>query len=516
MTPTDQANNLRLLACARMAEADRSAMRLGVSGLELMETAGRAVADAAADMVHFSGRVLVLCGPGNNGGDGFVAARYLAARGRAVSVAMLGSRDRLSGDAAVMADRYDGAIVPLSKASPDGVALVIDAVFGAGLNRGITEGSEVAELFDAIGRQGSKVLAVDVPSGLDGDTGSAMGAVLPADTTVTFFRRKPGHVLLPGRELCGHVIVADIGIPSKVLEHAFEPAGEPMTWVNAPSLWTAAVPDARVGQHKYSRGHTVVVSGEVGMSGAARLAARSALRIGSGLVTVAAPPGAMAAHASQFNAVLLSQAQTPDALRELLADRRKNSVVIGPGLGNTAEAFDRVIAVLEAKRAALVLDADALSCAAANRDMLFSAISRRQDRNVVLTPHEGEFTRLFGEMPGGKLERARQAAAKSGAVVLLKGADTVVAAPDGRAAINENAPPWLATAGSGDVLSGMIGGLLAQRMPAFEAANAAVWMHGEAGAQFGQGLIAEDIVEMLPAVLAGVCAGVGGWISTSR
>jgi NAD(P)H-hydrate epimerase len=364
------------------------------------------------------------------------------------------------------------------------------------------------------------VLSVDVPSGLDGTTGLAHGAVVQATRTVTFFRLKPGHLLLPGRMLCGTVEVADIGIPASVLA-----AIAPTTFSNLPALWLPQVPRPRVDAHKYARGHAVVVSGPPDATGAARLGARGALRIGAGLVTLVGTAPATAINATHSTAVMVKAVASDTALAEFLADRRRNAVLIGPGAGVGAATAASVLVVL-ASPAAAVLDADALTSFAPGAaeepvravgfgfvvrgaepgpsvDGLFAAVKARQ-APVVLTPHEGEFKRLFGATGEGesKLSRARQAAALSGAVVILKGADTVIASPDGRAAINGNAPPWLATAGSGDVLAGFVTGLLAQAMPAFEAASAAVWLHGACGAQCGRGLIAEDLPEALPRVLS--------------
>lgn len=495
---------LQLLTCQQMSRADQLAIAGGISDLELMENAGRAVADVALDMVPQGGRVAVMCGPGNNGGDGFVAARHLAAQGRIVLVGFFGNSDRQEGAAERMARQFDGKIEFLCPELLRGADLVIDAIFGAGLSRPIAADSDLDKVFQTIVAFDTPVLAVDVPSGLQGDGEQTEGVTLAATKTVTFFRRKPGHLLMPGRRLCGEVVLADIGIPSTVLNAPQLLNGEAPTFANAPALWLNCFPFPTIDGHKYHRGHTVAVSGDIEMSGAARLAARAALRIGSGLVTIAAPADSVPVHATQLNAILLAHAHAPDELRDLLADQRKNSVVIGPGLGLDAQALDQVLAVL-ASQAAVVLDADALTAASKEQEKVLSAIKKNGDRSVVLTPHEGEFARLFSEFygcsTGSKLERTRAAASCCGGIVVLKGADTVIAAPDGRAAINENAPPWLATAGSGDVLSGMIAGLRAQSMPAFESACAAVWLHGAAATLFGRGLIAEDIVEMLPRVL---------------
>ena len=525
-----------LLTNEQMGWADRLAVAAGVPSLTLMENAGRAVADEAERMVSPGARVVVLCGPGNNGGDGFVAARLLKERGYNVRVALLGVAARLKGDAAEMAARWKGSTSDAGLADLATADLVIDALFGAGLSRALD--GEAAQCVEAINASGKPVLAVDVPSGLDGTAGMAAGPAARATRTVTFFRRKPGHLLMPGRALCGDVVVADIGIPESVLEglgshpqrqqqrHGEMESITVTTWANAPELWQAQLPLPRADGHKYTRGHAVVVSGPRHQTGAARMGARGALRIGAGLVTVASPPEAVAINAAHLTAIMLKPFDRALGLAEILADERKNAVLIGPGCGTGSETCDLVTTVL-ASKAAAVLDADALTSFAAlekeavspvafgftprSRDQegssteaMLAAIRAKPERPVVLTPHEGEFKRLFGDLGGSKLDRATGAAHRTGAVVILKGPDTVIAAPDGRAAINENAPPWLATAGSGDVLAGFVTGLLAQHMPAFEAACAAVWLHGECGNRFGPGLIAEDLPEALPEVLRGL------------
>lgn len=485
---------LELLSVDEMRRADAAAIAGGVPGLTLMENAGRAVAEAAAEMVQTGARISVLCGPGNNGGDGFVAARHLKERGYGVRVALAGSRDSLKGDAAEMAKRWEGRVLPLVPALLGEADLIVDALFGAGLARPLEGG--VAVMVEAANASGAPILAVDVPSGLDGNSGDIKGTVaIRAARTVTFFRRKPGHLLLPGRALCGPVTVADIGIPERVLDDI-----RPQTACNAPALWRAVYPWPRPGGHKYDRGHAVAVSGGPETTGAARLGARGALRIGVGLVTVASPREALFVNAAHLTAVMVRAFDRPNGLADILADRRRNAVLLGPGAG-LDDATRTMVGIVLASGAAVVLDADALTVSAESPRTLFDAIGSRPDRAVVLTPHEGEFRRLFGAIEGSKLERARAAARTSGAIVLLKGPDTVIAAPDGRAAINENAPPWLATAGSGDVLAGFITGLLAQGMPAFGAACAAAWMHGECATAFGPGLIAEDLAETLPKVL---------------
>jgi hydroxyethylthiazole kinase-like uncharacterized protein yjeF len=479
-----------LLTSAEMSRADRLAIEGGISGMTLMEAAGRAVADAAAELAP-EGPVIVVAGPGNNGGDGFVAARRLAGAGREVAVLLHGDPARLKGDAATAFFRWAGTTAPATLPLPP-AALVIDALFGAGLDREVT--GPAADLVVAMNR-GAPVLAVDLPSGLNADSGRPLGTAVRAARTVTFFRRKPAHVLYPGRALCGQVTLADIGIPASVLEVI-----APATFENGPALWPAACrpPDAE--SHKYRRGHALVVSGPVARTGAARLAAGAALRAGAGLVTLASPPGALAVNAAHLTAVMLARVDGPADLATRLADPRFTALALGPGLGTGERERALVEAALSA-HPAIVLDADALTLWRDAPAAFFAAIAARA-APVVLTPHDGEFARLFPDLADApKPVRARAAAARSGATIVLKGPDTAIAAPDGRLAINANAPPWLATAGAGDVLAGIVTGLLAQGLPAFEAAAAAVWLHGAAGIEAGPGLTAEDLAPALRPVL---------------
>jgi hydroxyethylthiazole kinase-like uncharacterized protein yjeF len=488
---------MEVLTTAEMERADRLSIAAGTPGFALMMSAGQAVAEAAMALVE-EGPVLVVAGPGNNGGDGFVAAAELAARGREVSVILLCERDNLQGDAALAARGWKYPVLPFNSHAIGRPALIIDALFGAGLDRAVK--GEPLEMIEAINANGAPVLAVDLPSGVNGTTGAVMGTAVRASETVTFFRRKPAHLLLPGRIHCGRVRVADIGIDASVLEEI-----QPRTFENIPAAWRQSFPVPRIDGHKYDRGHVVVVSGGLAATGAARLAARGSSRAGAGLVTLASPRDALAVNASALLAVMVRAVDTPVEFAEMLGDKRFNTCVIGPGAGVGAQTRDFVLTALSAKRA-LVLDADALTSFADAPDRLFEAIKDSHDPQVVLTPHEGEFPRLFSDISNkhplrSKLGRVRAAAERCGAVVLLKGSDTVVAAPEGRATIAGNAPPWLATAGAGDVLSGMISGLLAQGVPAFEAASIGVWMHGEAAREAGPGLIAEDLPEVLPAVI---------------
>jgi len=491
-----QGFGMEVLTSAEMERADRLTIAAGTPGFALMLSAGQAVAEAAMDLVA-EGSILVVAGRGNNGGDGFVAAAELAARGREVSVILLCERDSLQGDAASAARGWKYPVLPFNPQAIGRPALIVDALFGAGLNRPVK--GDPHDMIEAINANGAPVLSVDLPSGVNGTTGAVMGVAIRAAETVTFFRRKPAHLLLPGRIHCGRVRVADIGIEAQVLAEI-----HPQTFENIPEFWRKCFPVPQADGHKYARGHAVIVSGDIAATGAARLSARGALRAGAGLVTLASPRDALAVNAAAVAAVMVRAIDTVVEFAELLGDQRLNTCVIGPGAGVGARTRDLVLTALSAKRH-LVLDADALTSFAEAPEHLFEAIKASQDPQVVLTPHEGEFPRLFSDMSNkhpnrSKLERVRDAAQRCGAVVLLKGPDTVVASPDGRATIAANAPPWLATAGAGDVLAGMTAAMLAQGVPAFEAASIAAWMHGEAAREAGPGLIAEDLPEVLPAV----------------
>ncbi len=501
MTEPAPSHNAQLLSIAEMSRADAITIASGIPGETLMEAAGKAVASEI--MARWQPTpCVILCGPGNNGGDGFVAARHLSDAGWEVRLALMGSMEHLKGDAAAHAARWQGAVVPLQASVLDGAGLVVDALFGAGLTRDID--GEARAVIEAVNGRDIPCVGVDMPSGINGDDGAVHGTAPRCALTVTFFRKKPGHLLLPGREFSGETVIADIGIPDAVLDEI-----APRTFENTPALWLRDFPWAQPGDHKYLRGH-VIVGGGAEMTGAARLAARGALRAGAGLVTIAAAPEAIPIYAVYMPAVLTAKVSEPADFAAVIKDPRRNTVLLGPGYGVNASTRAHVLAALGAGKRT-VLDADALTVFQDRPAELFDAISGSGGAPCVITPHEGEFARLFPGIASGevsKLTRARAAAKASGAHVLLKGHDTVIAAPDGRAVINSNAPASLATGGAGDVLAGLVAGLLAQGMAPAGAAAAATWLHGAAAASFGPGLIAEDLPDLIPVQLGNLKHGI--------
>lgn len=527
---------MELLTAAQMRAIEQTAIASGeVTGLELMERAGRGVVEAIFEewpkLATSPGRAVVLCGPGNNGGDGFVVARLLKGQRWDVEVFLYGDEAKLPPDAAENCRRWremgevrelsspilssaDKSCITEAAYSNSGTQLLIDALFGIGLSRPLTGLKEFLKLqdlyvtFDDL--MPLKTIAIDFPSGICSNSGRCLEidiaedwspSAVQADLTVTFHRPKVGHVVGDGALYCGKLAIKPIGLgPS-------EKEPKPVNFVVDPSGFGKGAAG-----HKYSHGHALVLSGGVGKGGAARLAARGALRIGAGLVTVGAPPSALIENAAQLNAIMLALIEGAEGLIEVLQDDRINVIVLGPGLGVSEHTRDLTLAALECERSA-VLDADALSSFAEAPETLFKAT---RGRNVVLTPHMGEFRRLFPDIAEtlsapaekgpafSKVDAACEAARRAGCVVLLKGPDTVVAGPEGGASVvsaaYERACPWLATAGSGDVLAGFIGGLMARGFPPETAAETGSWLHQECAREFGPGLIAEDLPETLPTV----------------
>lgn len=519
-----------LLTAAQMRAIEQAAIQSGeVTGLELMERAGTGVVEAIFEewpaLANAPGRAVVLCGPGNNGGDGFVVARLLVARGWAVEVFLYGDAEKLPPDARVNYERWCevGLVEPLTDEASFQADILVDALFGTGLTRPFVDLPAVRE---ALNDGQVPVVAVDLPSGLCADSGRSLGAApsLRADLSVTFHRMKLGHVLGDGPDLCGKTVIKDIGLAASVIEGGPRPrvGGKP------PPMGAVggcpAAPDGLVhavvsvpeqldkhSAHKFSHGHALILSGGSGKTGAARLAARGALRIGAGLVTLGVPPSAQMEVAAQITALMQTRVQDGEALAEVLEDTRLNAPCLGPALGHD-RARDLVPVALASKRAC-VLDADALSAYAGDPQTLFDMLHD----TCVLTPHGGEFARLFPDIAAelaepptkgpaySKLDATRAAAKRAGCTVLFKGPDTVIADPDGRASIHaahyDRAAPWLATAGAGDVLAGFITGLLARGFAPHQAAGTAAYLHVECARHFGPGLIAEDLPEQLPAVL---------------
>ncbi|MFZ2102108.1 MAG: NAD(P)H-hydrate dehydratase [Oricola sp.] len=492
--------NDAVLTCAQMARADAWTTKNAYApGIAFMENAGAAVARMVLERFGDSRRALVLCGPGNNGGDGYVAARILGAAGMDVVLFAFGD-PRAGSDAEIAASRCQVETQPPDAFAPAACDVVIDAVFGAGLTRGLPE--DVRAAFDRARKRGCTVVAVDLPSGVNGDSGADLGGALAADATVTFFRKKPGHLLYPGRALCGELLVADIGVRAEIFG-----ADPPFLFENGRDIWADALPKAGTELHKYARGHAAVFSGGRHATGASRLAAFAAQRAGAGAVTILGSPDALDIHASHVTSIMLRACGSNQGYAALHALKGCRACVLGPGFGDLDAARSIAREILEDAEGAvrLVLDADGITAFSTASEALFDAASDGETR-LVLTPHEGEFGRLFPDLAANpnlsKPDKALQAARRAHAVVLYKGPDTVIAAPDGRAAINSNGTPALATAGSGDVLAGVIAGLLAQGMPVWEAACAAAWLHGEAGRAAGPLAVAEDLVGRIAPVLA--------------
>lgn len=503
----------RLLTSAQMRALESRVFASGrMTSLDAMERAGGAVAEVILERWPNLAGAAVLCGPGNNGGDGFVVARLLRAAGWPVRVLTWDDPGKMTGDAAIMRDRWAGPTEPLSEQTTFVEPLVVDALFGTGLNRPLPP--RMGAVNGAM-KTVDHVVGVDIASGLNADSGAGDGwPFCLTDLTITFGAAKPGHVLEPGGRFGrDELIVKTIGLDPRTNADLMDGLEGPMIWrTTAPSIEPALS-----AHHKYSRGLALVASGGLASTGAARLAARAALRAGAGAVRVLSPPDALAVNAHHLTAIMLAEAGDGAALAGALADPRAAGLIIGPGFGVGPRTCEAVLACLAVRGPdgvpkSLILDADALTSFAADPACLFEALGARADTGVhtLMTPHEGEFARLFPDLARlpSKLDRALAAARRSGATVLLKGAATVIAAPDGRLAINDHASPWLATAGSGDVLAGIALGYCASanRCDAFTAACAAAWLHGEAGLRLGPGLIAEDLPEVLPAIVADLLA----------
>lgn len=478
-----------ILTAEEMRKAEVRAFEGGLDSYEVMQKAGWAVAAAILKSKR-KGRALILCGPGNNGGDGWVAAKALKEKGWRVACCTLADPGKYKGDArrAFEAAGIEPVSIP---ENPGRFDVIVDALFGTGLARPL-EG-KAAEWVNKAGAAEALKVAVDMPSGISSDTGQVLGAAFTADLTVTFFRKKRGHMLNPGMEHCGEVRVAQIGFTETHLKGL-----DIKVFENAPALWLKEFPRPAAETYKHKRGHVAVFGGKAEMSGAARMAAYAALRTGAGLVTTLVPKAAVEVYAKQQLAVMTRGFASLEDVKKAFGAGRFTAIVIGPGNGVGKGTQKRVLATLETGLPA-VLDADALTSFEKAPEKLFKALHE----NAVLTPHAGEFRRLFPKLDPekDKIKAAQTAAKEAGCIVLLKGAATVIAAPGEAAIVNVHASPYLATAGAGDVLSGIIAGLLAQGMPPWCAAAAAAWLHGEVSLKAGPGLIAEDLIKRLPAAL---------------
>lgn len=497
--PSIPATPFSVLTAQQMRVAEQYAVQTGTPLIVLMERAGLAVAEQV--MARYPKQpVLVLCGPGNNGGDGFVAARHLSAKGWPVRILLYGKLEELTPEAKVAASRWRGAVITASlsvveNAIQKGAQLLIDGLYGIGLRRPVT--GEAAAILQLVNKSGMQVVSIDIPSGLNADTGQVFGQAIVADLTICFYRKKLAHVLMPGRMLCGDIAVMDIGIPEQALMNTTLQVSE-----NNPDLWLGYFPQPQLNYNKYDRGHVLVLGG-IELTGAARLAALAAQRMGAGLVTVASPLSAFIIYASALTSIMVRAVEEGDrfvlSFQRMLEDSRRNVAIIGPGAGteeNTRQAA--LLALTSGKRC--VLDADALNVFGGDAESL----KRVMAPHSIITPHEGEFTRLFEGVVDPRLDkisRTKAAAAFLGCTVVLKGADTVIASPEGLAVVNTNSPATLATAGSGDVLAGFIAGLMAQNVEPFPAGCIAVWLHGAIATEFGPCLVAEDLINGLPNAL---------------
>jgi hydroxyethylthiazole kinase-like uncharacterized protein yjeF len=478
---------MEILSSTQMSKADSETIKSGIQGLFLMENAGKSVSDFIKSKYNKQ-KTLVLCGPGNNGGDGFVVARHLKESGWDVKISSLIDKNSYKNDALVMAKRWNDFIIPFEEISVGDYSLIIDAIFGIGLSKEIS--GTIASVINEVNNKNIDTISIDIPSGIDSNNGAILGTAFKSKYTITFARKKIGHTIYPGKDNCGEVIISDIGIKDNFIKsNIFE---------NTPELWINDFPFPKPQQHKYDRGHSIIVGGNVESAGAATLSAISALKTGSGLVTVACPPSALLVYASKLTAVMNKPIDSVNSFSSFIDDKRVTSVLIGPGNGVTKTTKEYVLEALKLKKNC-VFDADALNVFQDKPEELFKSIYS----DVILTPHEGEFHRLFA-LEGNKIDRAIQAAKISNCIIVLKGSDTIIAAPNGKVAVNTNAPASLATAGSGDCLAGIITALLANKVDAFKAACIGVWLHSESANLAGPGMTAEDILENIHIALQGL------------
>ena len=470
----------------------------GLSFSELMENAGKKSSEVIheviiPDLKNFNGKILVLCGPGNNGGDGMVVAKYLEYQGYDVDVSFpLGKVNQLS---KVVLQKFKNLNKDFKKFNHNNIrnySLVIDAIFGVGLNRKLNK--KAVSVFNKINSHSKCIVSLDIASGVDANNGCLLPVALKADYTLTFVAPKVGQYLLPGKENTGKIYVLSIGERFKEIKQATK---NNAIFLNSPNLWKKNYKWPTLKDHKYKRGHTLVRSGKVSSTGASRLASISALRVGSGAVTLASDKEALIVNASNLTSVMVNVISSHDEFLLFAKNRKINSLIIGPGLGQSDTTKELVLKSINSN-ISLVLDADAMSSFKGSpQDLIHCLKKRRKKNNIILTPHEGEFERVFKYKNLNKIEKTQKASKETNTTILLKGNDSIVSSPKGKVSVSEKSSVFLATAGSGDILAGLCGGLLAQGMKSFEAASAAVWIHNQIGLLSGPGLIADDMEKIL-------------------
>ena len=482
--------NYAVLSCKNHKDLDKKTIKKFIPGYKLMENAGEAIFKIIKKKFKKQKKIKILCGPGNNGGDGLVVAKLLKENSfRNVDLFCLVSKKKLKGDAKIAANKLNENLKSFNQFKTSSNELIIDGIFGSGLKKNIS--GNLKKVIEKINLEKPYCISIDIPSGINGDTGKIQGAALKSNDTITFTKKKPGHLLFPGNEYCGNVIVEDIGINLEKLLF------KPQIFENHPDNWRNKFPWPNHKSHKYTRGFSLIICGEK-MTGASRLAARGAARIGCGLLCLGVPKKSFDIYSIENPIALIEIIDDENDLNSLLKDKRINTILIGPGLGISEKKLKLILKIVKEKKKLVVLDADALK----NN---FKKILLKNRTNIVITPHEGEFMQVLKDLNiknnKNKLSLAIKFVKKTKINLILKGNTTIICSQDGQISINTNSSPFLATGGSGDVLAGMITGLISQGMNIFEACCASVWIHGEIAKIKGPGLIAEDLPEMIPNVL---------------
>jgi len=479
-----------ILSCKNHKDLDKRTIKKFIPGYKLMENAGGVIFKIIKKKFKKKKKIKILCGPGNNGGDGFVVAKLLEENGfQDVELFCLVTKNKLKGDAKIAANNFNKNLKSFNDFKISSNDLIIDGIFGSGLKRNIS--GNLKKIIEKINLKKPYCISIDTPSGINGDTGEIQGTALKSNDTITFTTKKPGHLLSPGSEYCGNVIVGDIGINLEKLSF------KPRIFENHPDNWRSKFPWPNQKSHKYTRGFSLIICGEK-MTGASRLAARAAARIGCGLLCLGVPRKSFNIYSTENPIALIEIVDDKKDLNNLLKDKRINTILIGPGFGISKKKLELILKVVKEKKRLIVLDADALK----NN---FKKILLKNKTKIVITPHEGEFLQVLKDLniknKKNKFSIVIEFIKKTKINLILKGNKTLICSQDGKISINTNTSPFLATGGSGDVLAGMITGLISQGMDIFNACCASVWIHGEIGRMKGPGLIAEDLPEMIPKVL---------------